>query len=163
MEALREDLSSVTNGEHELYREVVEAANYAAEHPGLHYGGKFETTDLFVEHWSDEEVLQRLEASLERAEELKENLDSDIIYLRFEIEKYAEEGEKPDDYRIIEEELNDAEQTLEEMEKELQHIQEMKESPPEEDADEEYVKGKETKAKTLADKIDYTPKRREEA
>lgn len=160
MEEFREELSSIDNREHELYREVVEAANYAAEHPGIHYGGNFETTELFLN--DEEEIKSRLENSLETAEEIKEALDTGIEGLRFDLEEYVEqEGEKPDDYQVMEEELNDAERTLEEMEKELQHIREMKENSPEESADEGYVEEKETAAETLADRLNYTPKRRE--
>lgn len=162
MEELREGLNSVTSGEHELYREVVEAANYASEHPGIHYGGMFETTELFLH--DEDEIMDRLENSLETSEQIKEALEQDIERLRFDLEKYAEEeGEKPEDYHVFEDELNDAEQTLEQMQKELQHIQEMKENTPEENADGEYVEDKETEAATLADRIEYTPKREERA
>jgi DNA repair exonuclease SbcCD ATPase subunit len=158
----REDLGDIENNRHKLYREAVEAANYAAEHPGIHYGGIFETTDLFLENFSNEEVLERLEASLERAEELKEDLERDIEDLRFDLEEYAEQkDDKPDDYRIILDDLNDAEATLENMQRELQHIKQMKQEPPEEEADREYVEEKESKVKKLVEGLDYTPKRSE--
>lgn len=160
MEQVRERLGEVENHRHNLYREAVEAANYAAEHPGIHYGGLFQTTDLFLDHRSDKEVFRRLENSLERAEELKEQLETEIEGLRFDLEQYAED-QKPDDYHIVQEELNDAERTLEQMQKELKHIQKMKEETPEENADQEYVEEKETEVKTLVEGLEYTPKRKE--
>lgn len=164
MQDFSEDLDEIETYRHDLYREAVEAANYAAAHPGIHYGGMFETGDIFVENFSNEEVIRRLEASLERAEELKGDLDDDIKTLRFDLEEYADQrGEEPDDYQIMQEDLNEVERSLEEMQKELQHIREMKEKTPEEDADRDYVEEKETEAKSLAENLDYTPKRSEEA
>jgi hypothetical protein len=160
----REDLGDIENYRHELFRETVEAANYAAEHPGIHYGGRFETTELFLDHWGDEEIFQRFEASLEKAEELKQELEIGIEDLRFDLEEYTEEeGEKTDDYHVFKEELNDAERTLEQMEKEIQHIQEMKEKTPEDRVDQDYVEEKENKVKNLVEGLDYTPKRREKS
>lgn len=138
--------------EENLYREVMEAANYVSQHSMMHYGGKYETVDLVL---TNEEAERRLETSVKRIENVKKALEEEIHETEIAT---LEAGASP---RYVEKAMEKAEETLDNLEDEIKHINQTREKPPEKDADTEYILEKETEAENLARDIEYTPKRSE--
>lgn len=138
--------------EEELYREVLEAANYVSEHSMMHYDGRYQTTELVL---TNRQAERRLDNTLQQIENIKQALEGRIDELDI---KMIETGSSP---QYVEKAQEKAEETIDDLENEIQHIREARESPPEEEADQEYVETRETRAETVADRLDYTPKREE--
>lgn len=157
---LERDRNYLETRRRELFHETVAAANYASQHSGIHYGGSFETVDLMLE---DEEASKRLEGTLERAECVLEDLKGKVKSLKVRLEEYEQvNGTKHPEYQRTQQELNMAEEVTGLAENEIQHVTEMRENPPEQEADQEYVQEKESAVKGLAEQMDYTPTRWEQ-
>lgn len=150
IEAFEEPIDELEQKEEELYRELIEAANYVSEHSMMHYGGRYETTELLL---NNEQAEQRLEQSVQNIAEITDQMERNIQELEL---KTMEVGSSP---RYVEKAMEEAENALEDFEGEIEHIREARESPPEEETDQSYVQDKDTEAQTLADRIDYTPTR----
>ncbi len=157
---LERDRNYLETRRRELFHETVAAANYASQHSGIHYGGSLETVDLMLE---DEEASKRLEDTLERAECVLEDLKGKVKSLKVRLEEYEQvNGTKHPEYQRTQQELNRAEEVTGLAENEIQHVTEMRESPPEQEADQEYVQEKESEVKGLAEQMEYTPRRWEQ-
>ena len=150
IEAFEEMIEGLEQKEETLYREVLEAANYVSEHSMMHYEGRYDTTELFLDN---EEAEKRLEHSIRNIEKTTEDLEENIQQLQA---KTTEIGASP---RYVEKAMEAAQDTVKDFEDEIEHIREARERPPEEETDQEYVEQKDTEAQTLADRIDYTPTR----
>lgn len=131
---------------------MIEAANYISEHSMMHYDGRYQTTELLL---TNQQAERRLEKTLQEIENIKQVLEGQIDELEV---KMIETGASP---RYVERAQEEAEETLDDLEDEIEHIKEARESPPEEDSDQEYVENRETRAETVAERLDYTPKREE--
>jgi len=116
----------------------------------MHYSGRYETTDLFL---TNEQAENRLDQSIQTLEQVKEQLQGKI----WELEKATLEiGAKP---RYVEKAKEQAKDTKDDMETEIEIIKEARENPPEQTADQQYIQNKEIEATTLAENIDFTPQR----
>lgn len=116
----------------------------------MHYSGRYETTDLFL---TNEQAEERLDQSIQTLEQVKEGLQGKI----WELEKAALEiGAKP---RYVEKAKEQAEDTRDKMKTEIETIKEARENPPEQTADQQYIQNKEIEATSLAENIDFTPRR----
>ncbi len=152
IEAFEEPLEDLEQKEEDLYRELVEAANYVSEHSMMHYGGRYETTELLL---NNEQAEQRLEQSIQNIEEITDQMERNIQELEL---KTIQMGSSP---RYVEKAMEEAEDALDDFEDEIEHIREARERPPEEEIDQSYVEDKDTEAQKLADRIEYTPTREE--
>lgn len=119
----------------------------------MHYDGRYSTTELLL---TNREADRRLDNTLKEIENVKQTLEGQIDELDI---KMIETGSSP---KYVEKAQEKAEETIDDLEDEIEHIRNAREAPPEEEADQEYVKARETRAETLADRLDYTPKRKEE-
>ena len=138
----------VEEKEEDLYKEVVEAANYVSEHSMMHYDGSFQTTELFLEN---EELETRLQETIDSIDNIKRHLEG-------QIEELEQRTSNTDIMTsTVEETKQEAEQTLEQLEPEIQQIKKARERPPEQEADRGYIDQKGTEAKTLVENMDYTP------
>lgn len=157
---LERDRNYLKTRRRELFRQTVAAANYASQHSGIHYGGRFETVDLMLE---DQEASIRLENTLERAEYVLDDLKDKMKSLKVRLEEYEQvNGTKHPEYQRTDRQLDRTEELSGLAENELQHVREMRDDPPEKEADQEYVQEKESGVKGLAEQMDYTPKRWEQ-
>lgn len=129
---------------------MIEAANYVAQHSMMHYGGRYETVDLVL---TNEQAETRLENSIQTIEDVKEALEDQIHEIKATT---METGSSPN---YVEKAYEEAENTLEDLEDEIELIKNARERPPEEETDQEYVTDKDTEAETLADRLDFTPTR----
>lgn len=132
---------------------MIEAANYVSEHSMMHYDGRYSTTELLL---TNQEAERRLENTIQEIENVKQTLEGQIDELDI---KMMEKGSSP---KYVEKAQEKAEETIDDLEDEIEHIRNAREAPPEEEADQEYVEARETRAETMADRLDYTPKRKEE-
>lgn len=119
----------------------------------MHYSGRYETVDLVL---TNQQAERRLENSIQNIEDVKEALEDQLHEIEVTM---MEIGSRPN---YVEKAYEEAEDTLDDLEDEIEHIKEAREEPPEETADDEYVTSKDTEAETVADRIDFTPRRYEE-
>ena len=152
IDEFEERIDEIEQYEEELFREVIEAANYVSEHSMMHYGGRYDTTELLL---NNEQAEKRLENSITDITHVKALLEKEIHELEL---KTMEIGSEP---RYVEKTVEKAQESIEDLENEIQHIKQARERPPEEKTDQGYVEDKDTEAQTLADSIKYTPKREE--
>jgi len=124
IDEFKESIDQIEKYEQDLNREVIEAANYVSEHSMMHYGGRYETTELLLNN--------------EQAESRLENSITDITHVKALLEKEIKEKEKARERKKAEEERK---RLIEEIEQQAKEEAKEKYQNLSEEEREEYLTG----------------------